>query len=262
MSQDAPLIILTNDDGVLAPGLAALAEGLAGLGELMVVAPDRQRSAQSHAITLEHPLRASQLRPGWWSVDGTPVDCVYLALHSLAPRRVALLVSGINDGYNLGNDFYYSGTVAAAVEGTLREVPSIAASLQAGPHGGFAVAAGLVRDLAELVLSEGLPKNSLLNVNVPNRGPLAGYRWTRLGERRYRDQVEVRTDPRGRQYYWIGGPALDSPDGPDADGPAVQANLASISPVRLELTDQVLLRTVSGWRLGGQDPAPLPPWSE
>lgn len=235
-----PLIILSNDDGIGAPGLAALAAGLEGLGELLVVAPDRERSAQSHAITLEHPLRANELRPGWWSVDGTPVDCVYLALHSLAPRPATLLVSGINNGYNLGSDFFYSGTIAAAVEATLRGVPAIAVSLERGPHTGFAMAAAFLRSLAEGVLGFGLPRGSLLNVNVPNRGPLAGFRYTRLGERRYRDQVEVRKDPRGREYYWIGGPALDSPDGPDADGPAVQAGLASVTPIHLELNDHAL----------------------
>jgi 5'-nucleotidase len=251
-----PLIVISNDDGIRAPGLAALATAMTGLGDLMVVAPDRERSAQSHAITLMHPLRAKQIQPSWWAVDGTPVDCVYLATHSLAPRQPALCISGINDGYNLGSDFYYSGTVAAAVEGTLRGIPSIAVSLERGPDDGFARAARFARTLAEQVLAEGLPRHSLLNVNVPNHGELKGHRFTHLGERLYRDQVEVRQDPRGREYYWIGGPPIDPVAGMprperehDTDGWVVGENLISVTPLRLDLTDEALLARLSSWHL-------------
>ena len=248
---ERPLILISNDDGIFAPGIVALAESLADLGEVCVVAPDRQRSAQSHAITLDHPLRATEVRPGWWAIDGTPADCMYLALLSLAPRRPSLVVSGINEGYNLGSDFFYSGTVAAAVEAAIRGVPAFAISLERGPMDGVAPAARFAHALAHAILAEGLPAGSLLNVNVPNHGPLRGYRWTHLGKRLYRDQVETRTDPRGRKYFWIGGPPLDSEEGLAADGPAVAAGLVSVTPLDLDLTSHALLEKLPGWELPG-----------
>ena len=132
-----PLILISNDDGIEAPGIRALAARLASLGEMIVVAPDRERSAQSHALSLDRPLRAREREPGWWAVDGTPADCAYLALMHLCPRKPDLLVSGINRGYNLGSDFFYSGTVAAAVEGAIRGVPSFAISMERGPAEGL-----------------------------------------------------------------------------------------------------------------------------
>jgi 5'-nucleotidase len=248
---ERPLILISNDDGISAAGITALAEALADLAEICVVAPDRQRSAQSHAITLDHPLRATEVRPRWWAIDGTPADCMYLALLSLCPRRPALVVSGINDGYNLGSDFFYSGTVAAAVEAAIRGVPAFAISLARGPSEGVAPAARFAHALAHAILAEGLPPGSLLNVNVPNHGPLRGYRWTRLGKRLYRDQVETRTDPRGRKYFWIGGPPLDSEESVDADGPAVAAGMVSVTPLDLDLTSHRLLERLPGWRLPG-----------
>jgi 5'-nucleotidase len=249
---ERPLLLISNDDGILAPGIVALAEALADLGDVLVVAPDRQRSAQSHAITLDHPLRAQEVRPGWWAIDGTPADCMYLGLLSLAaPRKPALVVSGINEGYNLGSDFFYSGTVAAAVEAAIRGVPAFAISLARGPSAGIAPAAQFARALAHAILAEGLPRGSLLNVNVPNHGPLRGYRWTRLGQRLYRDQVETREDPRGRKYFWIGGPPVDSDESTDADGPAVANGLVSVTPLDLDLTSHTLLGKLPGWRLQG-----------
>ncbi len=248
---ERPLILISNDDGITAPGIVALATHLADLGEICVVAPDRQRSAQSHAITLDHPLRATEVQPGWWSIDGTPADCMYLALLSLAPRKPSLVVSGINEGYNLGSDFFYSGTVAAAVEGAIRGVPAFAISLERGPREGLEPAARFAHALAHAILAEGLPRGTLLNVNVPNHGPLRGYRWTRLGQRLYRDQVETREDPRGRKYFWIGGPPLDSEESPDADGPAVAAGTVSVTPLDLDLTSRSLLERLPGWRLPG-----------
>jgi 5'-nucleotidase len=246
-----PLILISNDDGIHAPGLRALAERLAELGDICVVAPDGQRSAMSHALTLEHPLRVEEIRPGWWSVDGTPADCVYLAMMKILPRTPALVVSGINDGYNLGSDFFYSGTVAAAVEAAIRGVPAFAISLERGPREGLEPAAAFARALAHAILAAGLPPSTLLSVNVPNHGPLAGYRWTRLGRRLYRDQVDMRTDPRGRRYYWIGGPALPSEDAGDADGKAVEAGVVSVTPLDLDLTHHALLGELPGWRLAG-----------
>jgi 5'-nucleotidase len=248
-----PLILISNDDGIHAPGIRALAARLADLGEVWVVAPDGNRSAMSHAITLDHPLRAIETQPRWWAIDGTPADCVYLGMLEILPRKPDLVVSGINDGYNLGSDFFYSGTVAAAVEAAIRGCPAFAISLERGAPEGLRPAADFAHALAHAILVEGLPGGSgaLLNVNVPNHGPLRGYRWTRLGQRLYRDQVEKRTDPRGRRYFWIGGPALPSGDGPDADGAAVEASVVSVTPLDLDLTSNALLGQLPGWRLAG-----------
>jgi 5'-nucleotidase len=246
-----PLILISNDDGVDAPGIRALAESVAELGEVVVVAPDRERSATSHAISLDRPLRAEEREPGWWAVDGTPADCVYLALLHLLPQPPALVVSGINRGYNLGSDFFYSGTVAAAVEAAVRGIPACAFSLERGPKEGLDVAKRFAHALAHAILAEGLPKGTLLNVNVPNHGPLRGYRFTRLGQRVYRDQVEVRTDLRGQRYFWIGGPEVPVSDAPDADGTSVADSVVSVTPLDLDLTSHELLSALPGWRLEG-----------
>jgi 5'-nucleotidase len=245
-----PLILVSNDDGIEAAGIRALADALGDLGEVMVVAPDRERSATSHAISLDRPLRVTDHRPGWWAVDGTPADCVYLALLHLLPRRPALVASGINRGYNLGSDFFYSGTVAAAVEAAVRGVPSFAISLERGPAEGYVAAARFAHALGHAILTHGLPEKTLLNVNVPNRA-IRGYRWTRLGQRTYRDQVEVRTDLRGQRYFWIGGPEMEGEDAPDADGTAVKTGRVAVTPLDLDLTSQHLLGALPGWHLPG-----------
>ncbi len=246
-----PLILISNDDGFDAPGIVALAEALADLGEVWVVAPDREQSAKSHSISLDRPLRADERGPSQWAVEGTPADSVYLALHHILPRRPALVASGINHGYNLGSDFFYSGTVAAAVEGAVRGVPAFAISLERGDSRGIEQAARFAHALAHAILSEGLPAKTLLNVNVPNRAELQGYRWTRLGQRAYRDQVEVRTDLRGQRYFWIGGPEIEVEDAPGSDGQAVRAGVVSITPLDLDLTSHTLLGALPGWRLPG-----------
>lgn len=246
-----PLILVSNDDGIEAAGIRALAEALGDLGEVMVVAPDRERSATSHAISLDRPLRVMDHSPNWWAVDGTPADCVYLALLHLLPRQPALVASGINRGFNLGSDFFYSGTVAAAVEGAVRGVPSFAISLERGPLEGYALAARFAHAVAHAILAEGLPPKTLLNVNLPNRGPIRGYRWTRLGQRTYRDQVEVRTDLRGQRYFWIGGPELEGEDAVDSDVTAVKTGRASVTPLDLDLTAHRLLDALPGWHLPG-----------
>ncbi len=246
-----PLILISNDDGIRAPGIAALAERLADLGEILVVAPDRERSATSHAISLGKPLRADEIQSGWWSIDGTPADCIYLAVVHLAARRPALVVSGINNGYNLGSDFFYSGTVAAAVEAAIRGIPSFAISLQRGAKDVLPVAASFGHALAHAILAAGLPPKSLLNVNVPGGTP-AGYRWTRLGERIYRDSVDARTDPYGRKYFWIGGPPVDAEeDAEDSDCTVVRRGAVSVTPLELDLTSHPLLSSLPGWRLPG-----------
>ena len=252
---ERPLILLSNDDGINARGLGALAERLADLGDLLVVAPDRERSATSHAFTMSRPIRVEQVRPGWYSIDGTPVDCVYLGVLELAPRRPSLLVSGINHGLNLGSDVFYSGTVACAVEAAIRGVPAIAMSLDchhraSGGAAGFGAAATFAHALARATLVEGLPEGTLLNVNVPAGAP-SRYRFTRLGKRLYRDQVEPRDDLRGRRYYWLGGPPVGVGDVEGTDGRAMTDGMVSVTPLGLDLTHGGLLQRLPGWRLGG-----------
>jgi 5'-nucleotidase len=247
-----PLILVSNDDGVQAPGIMALAATLADVAEVVVAAPDRERSATSHSISLDRPLRADELGPGVYSIDGTPVDCVYLALLHLVPRRPVLCVSGINNGYNLGSDVFYSGTVAAALESALRGVPAIAFSLERRRPQDFAPAAAFAAALVREVIARGeaaIPAGALLNVNLP-AGPLQGYQVTRLGRRVYRDQVVAREDLRGRAYYWIGGPEEDGTDAPGSDCSAVREGLASVTPLALDLTHGSLGEQVASWKIG------------
>ena len=249
---DRPLILVTNDDGVLAPGIRAAVEALRDLGEVMVAAPDRERSATSHSISLDRPLRVDEIEPGIYSIDGTPVDCVYLALLHLVPRKPALCVSGINHGYNLGSDVFYSGTVAGAVEAALRNVPAIAMSLERRHQQDFSPAAAFLKALAAEAIARGpsaLPDSSLLSVNVPGGTP-RGYQVTFLGRRVYRDQVEVRQDLRGRSYYWIGGPEENATDLPGSDCSAVRDGLVSVTPLGLDLTHTRLMGDLVGWRVG------------
>ncbi len=249
-----PIILLSNDDGIQAAGLRTLADRLADLGEIVVVAPDRERSAQSHAFTLDRPLRCEELQPGWYSVDGTPADCVYLGVLKLCPRKPSLVVSGINHGYNLGSDVFYSGTVAGAVEAALRSVPAMAVSLEFSrgmrhEANRFDRAAQFAHALAHAVLAEGLPPNTLLNVNVPHNPQPKAVQWTRLGKRVYRDQVDERKDLRGRRYYWIGGPADGYGDIAGSDCHAVRDGFVAVTPLDLDLTHAGLLEKLPGWRL-------------
>jgi 5'-nucleotidase len=249
---ERPLILVTNDDGVLAPGIRAVAEALREVGEVVVAAPDRERSAASHSISLDRPLRVDEIEERVFSIDGTPVDCVYLALLHLVPRRPALVVSGINTGFNLGSDVFYSGTVAGAVEGALRGVPALAMSLERRKPQDFSHAAAFAQALAAEIIRRGreaLPDASLLSVNLP-AGPVRGYRVTFLGRRVYRDQVDVRQDLRGRSYYWIGGPEESATDLPGSDLSAVREALASVTPLNLDLTHARLIGELVNWQVG------------
>ncbi len=244
-----PLLLVTNDDGVTAPGLRALVEAVHGLGEVIVSAPDTERSGSGHAMTFHSMLRARQVEPGRWAVGGTPVDCVYFGLMHLCPRPPAVVLSGINAGYNLGTDVFYSGTVAAAAEAHLRGLTGIAASVERGVDPRWA--RRCVRQLVEAVLSRPPTRPVLLNVNVPPAPGHAttpsggidaaardqGVMPTRLGRRTYHDAVDCRTDPYGKPYYWIGGPpgALAGEDGDDTW--AVARGLASVTSLALDLTD-------------------------
>ncbi len=227
-SMDAtPLILVSNDDGVHSAGIAALAEALRDLGQVVVVAPDRERSAVSHSLTLHRPLRVEEIGPGRYAVDGTPTDCVNLGVNGILPRRPALVVSGINKGANLGDDVTYSGTVSAAMEGTLLGLPAFAVSLLGRGDFRFEVAARFARRLAAWVLERGLPSDTLLNVNIPaplDGAPIRGFALTKV-------------DPRGKKYYWIGGDELAFEDAEGTDFHAVSHGLISVTPIHLDLTN-------------------------
>ncbi|OGK77771.1 MAG: 5'/3'-nucleotidase SurE [Candidatus Rokubacteria bacterium GWC2_70_16] len=243
------VILVTNDDGIHAAGLRALAAALEDLGEVYVVAPDREQSAVGHALTLHRPLRVDQLGERRFAVNGTPSDCVNLGILGLLPETPVLVASGINHGANLGDDVTYSGTVSAAMEGTLLGVASMAVS-QVDPAGeGFAGAAAVARAVAARLLVEGLPAQTLLNVNVPP-GPPAGVRMTRLGHRVYSAKAVQEMDPRGRPYYWIGAgsPTWEKEEGSDIA--AVHSGWASVTPLHLDLTHHGALRGLSGWEGG------------
>jgi 5'-nucleotidase len=230
----------------------ALAQALAEAADVVVAAPDRERSATSHSISLDRPLRVDEIEPRVFSIDGTPVDCVYLALLHLCPRPPALCVSGINNGFNLGSDIFYSGTVAAALEAALRGVPAIAFSLERRRPQDYSHAAAFAGSLVKEVLARGeraIPRGALLNVNLA-AGPVHGFQVTRLGQRVYRDQVVVREDLRGRAYYWIGGPEEEGTDTAGSDCTAVRAGLTSITPLALDLTHGPLVEEIAGWKIG------------
>lgn len=237
-----PLILISNDDGIESPYLETLATALERdtPAEVLVVAPERQRSAMSHTITLHKPLRVTERRPGRVCASGSPVDCVYIGLVKLAPRPPALVVSGINDGYNLGTDVFYSGTVAAAIEGGLRGVTSMAVSLAPRAETSLDRAVSFSVAVANKLMSSKLPPGSVFNVNVPSDAD-GRYRWTCLGKRHYEDDVHQREDPRGRSYYWIGGGVAGAENMPGSDCEAVESGVASITPLQLDLTAHRLL---------------------
>jgi 5'-nucleotidase len=239
-----PILLVTNDDGVHAAGLAALAQALDDLGDVYVLAPEREQSACGHALTLHRPLRVELVRERWYAVNGTPSDCVNLGVLGFLPERPVLVASGINHGTNLGDDVTYSGTVSAAMEGLLLGVPSIAVSLV--PGGDFAEAGRAARLVAARALVEGLPPKTLLNVNVPAKPP-RGMRVTRLGHRVYSGRIVEQIDPRGRTHYWIGGgePAWELLEGSDMS--AVNEGLVSVTPVHLDLTSQRGLVEMRDW---------------
>ncbi len=233
------MILVTNDDGVYSPGIQMLAKRLRELDEVVIVAPDRERSAAGHSMTLHRPLLIEEVKESVYSVNGTPTDCVNIAVKGLLKGTPNLVVSGINKGPNLGDDVTYSGTVAGAIEGILLGIPSFAVSLVAREDFRFAEAAEVAFRTAALVRKQGLPSGTLLNVNVPNLplSEIGGTRITRLGKRIYHQMTVERVDPRGKKYYWIGGgePDWEREEGTDLD--AVDRKFVSITPLHLDLTD-------------------------
>jgi 5'-nucleotidase len=252
-------VLLSNDDGVHAAGLRALA-GAFTSDEVWVVAPDREQSASSHAISLHRPLRMVEVAPRWYAVDGTPTDAVYMGLNLvLRDARPDVVISGVNHGANLGNDVHYSGTVAAAMEGALLGVPAIAVSLAAPPPHDFAEAARFAVALARQLVASAPPAPLLLNVNVP-AGRVRGYRFTRLGRRTYGNDVVEKTDPRGRKYYWIGGEGgARNEDIPGSDCNAVQLDgLVAVTPLHLDSTHDAVLQQLLSFTVPGFEKEPAP----
>jgi len=237
-----PRILVTNDDGYTSEGIQVVADALEGLGEILVVAPNREQSAVSHALTLDRPLRIQRLGKRRVSVDGTPTDCVAIAMSSLMNDGAPdLVVSGINFGYNMGADVHYSGTVSAAFEGVILGVPAIAVSLGLGEDMSFHLAAKFTCEVAEWILENGLPHDTLLNVNLPPGTP-RGVKLTRLGVRRYTEGVIEETDPRGRRIFWIGGGQPVWEPIPDTDFHEVASGYVSVTPLHLDMTDSSSLQ--------------------
>ncbi len=247
------LILVSNDDGVFATGINVLKRFLSQIAEVWVVAPDREKSASSHSLTLHRPLKVKEIEERVFAVDGTPTDAVIIGVNKLLPKKPDLVVSGINEGPNLGDDITYSGTVAAAMEGTILGIPSIAVSLAVGQYKNFEVAAKVAVKVVEWVNKHGLPQETLLNVNVPDikeYQKIKGIKWTRQGKRTYTDYIYELRDPRGNVYYWIGGFPVDEEENytgaNETDIAAVKSGYVSITPIKLELTDTEFLSKVVG----------------
>lgn len=255
-------ILISNDDGISAPGIAALAQALATENDVYVVAPDRERSATGHALTLHKPLRAESYDlgggvKGAWAVTGTPSDCVKLALGAVLPQPPELIVSGINRGPNLGNDVLYSGTVSAALEGAINGYPAIAFSLATFSDVGYERAAEFAVNLVRQIRTRPLPPKFLLNVNLPalQGEGYRGVKITKLGVRKYQDIFEERPDPRGRTHYWLAGEALEEGEDADSDVVAVRSNYVSITPIQYDLTHYPMLDPIKQWNLQVESPS-------
>ncbi len=230
------MILVSNDDGIQSEGLRSLVAAVESIDDVVVVAPDRERSAVSHALTLERPLRADEVKPGWMAVDGTPTDCVNLALNGLLKTRPWLVVAGINRGANLGDDITYSGTVSAAMEAALLGVPGVAFSQVGRAAFEYAQAGNFATALVKCLRLSGVPQDTVLNVNIPEGG-CAGFCITRQGKRRYCDAVIEKVDPRGRKYYWIGGAEGETDGEPGTDFAAIKEGLISLTPLHLDFTN-------------------------
>lgn len=242
-------ILVTNDDGVYAPGLTALYEALVDLGDIAVIAPDRDRSGVSNSLSLNRPMRARQLSNGFYSIEGTPADCVYLGLRGLINERPRMIVSGINSGENLGvDDVLYSGTVAAAMEGRFLGFPAIAISL-AGEHTYYETAKNVIQTLINHLLRHPLPNDTILNVNVPNVpfNEVMGYRVTRLGRRLSDGNMVEAKDPLGQTIYWVGPRGKLHDAGPETDYHAIANNFVSITPLGIDLTSYKIMSDLEYW---------------
>lgn len=248
-----PVILVTNDDGISSAGIKALSKSLEPLGDVYIVAPDSEQSAVAHSLTLHRPLKSQEINKRSYSINGTPTDCVIIGANKLLPRLPDVLVSGINKGGNLGDDVTYSGTVAAAMEGTLLGIPSIAISLYIDPRSNgdlsikpskFRTAADVAVKYTEIVLEKGLPKDTLLNINVPDISKIEGVKLTKQGKRVYDNSIQELSDPRGKRYYWIGGGMPMWETGEETDFEAVIDGFVSVTPIHLDMTDYKALEFI------------------
>jgi 5'-nucleotidase len=242
-------ILLSNDDGYLAQGLQTLAQALAQYAEISVVAPDKNRSAASNSLTLDLPLRAQLSENGFIRVDGTPTDCVHLAITGLLEHEPDMVIAGINHGANLGDDVLYSGTVAAATEGRFLGFPAMAISITAADPKHFATAAHVAVTLMQQMINKPLPQDTLLNVNVPDvaLSDLKGYQVTRLGQRHKAEAVIKAKDQRGRDIYWVGPPGAEQDAGDGTDFYAIKTGYVSVTPLQLDLSRYEQMEIIKAW---------------
>jgi 5'-nucleotidase len=238
-----PIILVTNDDGVHSHGLISLFRSMQKLGDAYIIAPDRERSAVSHSLTMHRPLKVEELRKHVYSINGTPTDCVAIGVNKILPEKPVFIVSGINKGANLGDDITYSGTVSAAIEATIMGIPAFAVSLVSREKtfsaSDFTAASKISLKIGEYILEHSLPYDTLLNVNVPNVNTkgIKGMKLTRQGKRIYDDSIQETFDPHGEKHYWIGGGKPYWEHGEDTDIQAVQDNYVSVTPIHLDLTN-------------------------
>ena len=242
-------ILVSNDDGVTAPGIAVLAKELTTVAEIDVIAPDRNRSGASNSLTLTRPLRVRKLDNGFYSIDGTPTDCVHLGLTGFLNPVADMVVSGINDGANLGDDILYSGTVAAAMEGRYLGLPAIAVSMVGDNIQHYHTAARIACQLVNKLSIHKLPAQTILNINVPNLplSEIRGIQVTRLGTRHGAEPIVKEFDPRGRPIYWVGAPGSEADAGPGTDFYAITQQFVSITPLHLDMTHYKLFDQLSNW---------------
>jgi 5'-nucleotidase len=248
-------ILVTNDDGILAPGLALLADACRAVGTVTVVAPDREQSGTSHSLTLHRPLRPTRRPDGAWQVDGTPTDCVMLAIQALMPERPDFVFSGVNHGPNMGEDVLYSGTVSAAMEAVTLGVPGIGISFVGGaqPEILSTYRDALVHLVRQITSVPSFPEQTLLNINLPRipASDVLGVQVTKLGSRYFSDSLTRMKDPWGREIFWIGGGTITWTGTENSDHLAVAEGYVSITPLHMDLTNYALLETVKGWSLEG-----------
>ena len=254
-----PKLLLTNDDGINAPGIAALAKAVKSIGDTYIVAPISEMSAMGHAITLSDPIKMVEISKNGdffgYGIGGTPSDCVKLAIHGKIIPRPDLVISGINQGANLGIDIIYSGTVAGAYEGSVLGVPSMAISLNSFTRRDFTPAAHFAKYFAEKILKQGLPKGTLLNINVPDAelDEITGIEVVRQGQAEYHERFDRRLDPRQRVYFWLSGNREYKDTSPDLDEIAIQSKKVTVTPIKYDLTNFEMLNTIKSWNLNMQD---------
>jgi len=242
-------LLLSNDDGIQAIGLRLLADALSQMGKITVVAPNRNRSASSNSLTLDRPIRAQKMSDNWYSVDGTPTDCVHLAITGLIDEEPNIVVSGMNAGANLGDDVIYSGTVAAAMEGRFLGLPAVAISITSFQPSYLEDAAQVSYEMISKLTSTQLPNDVIININIPDlpKGEIKGIQTTRLGNRHKAEPVIQSEDPRGKPIYWVGAAGPEQDSGPGTDFHAIKNGYISVSPMHLDLTHYKAMQEVSDW---------------